>query len=142
MEVRLTDDAVEIELTSLEQAASLHGDIVLPYAAIESAEVDPDPIRRIGIRWTAVGLHVPRIRYLCTTGWGRDSGRSGGGKPALRLAVRHGRLAVRHGRLREVTIGLPEAAPLVEQNLRAHESARVDLGMLGGPWRRPTSMNG
>ena len=108
MNVQVTDSGVRIRLTRLEKALAVHGDVMLPYAAIESAEVDPDPLVRMGIgRWSAVGLRVPRIRFLCTTGWGRELW-SIDRRPALRLHVRQ-------GRLREVTVSVAGATALAEQ---------------------------
>jgi hypothetical protein len=106
--IELRDRTVRIELSPFEKLASLHGDLEIPYAAIESAEVDPDPLRRMGWgRFSAVGLRVPGVRFICTTGWWREfwSIRRG---PALRLKVRH-------GRLREVTVESAEAGALTRQ---------------------------
>jgi hypothetical protein len=105
--VVVTDGGVEVRLTPLEKALAVYGDISLPWSAIESAEVDPDPLRRMGVGWTAVGLRLPGVRFLCTTGWGRGFW-SIRRMPALRLRVRQ-------GRLREVTVSVPDAASLAEQ---------------------------
>jgi hypothetical protein len=109
VKIELGETAVRIELSPFEKIASLHGDVELPYRAIESAEVDPDPLRRMGWgRFSAVGVRVPGVRFLCTTGWGRELWSIRRGRPALRLHVRQ-------GRLREVTVDAADAAALARQ---------------------------
>lgn len=84
--VRITDDAVVVELTAAEKLAALHGDVRIPRSQIRSVEPLTEPIRAPkGLR--SPGLAVPG-RIKLGTWRSRVHGRQF-------IAVRKGRPGVR-----------------------------------------------
>lgn len=62
--LRITPDAVEIRLSTVEKVGSLRADLRVPRAAVTSVEVVDDALAATeGLR---VGLHVPFRRKLGT----------------------------------------------------------------------------
>jgi hypothetical protein len=115
MRVRTDPDALRVELNPLEKALPVHTSVVVPYDEIASVEVDPDPVRRLGwIQLTSVGLRAPWLRFLCTTGWGRELWNVRRGQPAVRVRLVPGR------RLQELNLGADDA-----EALRAEIAARL-----------------
>jgi hypothetical protein len=111
MRLNLTENALEVDLSAAEKVFAVHGDVVVPYDRIASVELDPDPVATAGMGWanpTWVGLRTPRVRYLCTSGFGRAFWNVRRGQPAVRVRLRK-------GRLRELNLGADDAASLVDR---------------------------
>ena len=85
MRLELDETHLGIHLTRGEKILAVHGDITIPLAEITSVSVDPDPMQSIRGH-LLVGLRVPRRRYLCTSGPGREFWAIRGSRPALRVS--------------------------------------------------------
>jgi hypothetical protein len=107
MRVETDPDALRVELSPLEQVLSVHTSVAVPYGEIASVDVDPEPLRRLGwLQLTSVGLRAPWLRFLCTTGWGRELWNVRRGQAAVRVRLHPGR------RLRELNLGADDAEAL------------------------------
>ena len=107
MRLELDETHLRIRLTRGEKILAVHGDITIPLAEITSVSVDPDPMQSIRGH-LLVGLRVPRRRYLCTSGLGREFWAVRGRRPALQVSFT-GR------RLRMATISIPDPEGIAER---------------------------
>ena len=107
MNVRLTDDAVRVELSLYEKIGGLNGDLTIPYDRITAAYVDPKPLKSIRGR-LKMGLRIPGYHYVCRTGAGHHFWALKGGAPALRLALDN-------GWTRDLTVSTPEPERLARE---------------------------
>lgn len=86
--MRLTDDELLVQLTPREKVAGLHGDLVVPIAAVRDVRVEPEPVSAArGLR--APGLAIPGRTKIGT--WRRRGSRSfvvaRRGVPAVRVTL-------------------------------------------------------
>ena len=116
--VEVHDDAFRLRLTRFERLLALHGDLVVPWAAVTGAEVVPDAYAAVaGLR--APGLGLPRLRLLGT--WRTPRGAE------FVDVTRHlpgVRLALRDQPFVSVLVGTADAealAALVGRHLRGDE---------------------
>lgn len=106
--LHLTDDHVEVRLTTAEKLAALRGDHRVPTDRITGVEVFDDGLDATrGIR--APGLAIPGRRRIGT--WRRRGGKElvsvRGGQPAVRISL--------HGdRYLALVIGLDDPTPIAE----------------------------
>lgn len=107
MRLELDETHLRIHLTHGEKILAVHGDITIPLAEITSVSVDADPMTSIRGH-LLVGLRIPRRRYLCTSGFGREFWALRGARPALALSFT-GR------RLRTATISIPDPEGVAER---------------------------
>lgn len=103
MRLDLDETHLRIRLSPAEKILAMHGDIEIPLAEVTAVSVDPDPMRSIRGHLLA-GLRIPRRRYLCTSGVGREFWAIAGGRPALQVSFTGRRL-----RLATISIADPEA---------------------------------
>lgn len=108
MNLIVTPDHVDVELTTFENVAALRRDIRIPRSAVTAARVDPDPLRSIRGRFK-YGLRIPGRLFVCGTEWGRHFWAIRRGVPAVTVSFDDGR------KLREVTVSTPRAAELAAE---------------------------
>jgi len=116
--VEIQDDAFRLRLTPFERLLSLHGDLVVPWAAVTGVEVIPDAYAAVvGLR--APGLALPGLRLLGT--WRTSRGPEFVDVPSRREHQVPGvRLALRDQPFVSVLVGASDAdalAALVERHV-------------------------
>ncbi len=87
-EIQITDDELRVELTTREKLAGLHGDIRVPLASVQGANVEADALAAVrGLR--APGLAIPGRTKIGT--WRRRGWRgfvvARRGVPAVRMTL-------------------------------------------------------
>jgi hypothetical protein len=82
---------LRVHLTPLEKAGAVHGDVVVPLAAVRDVSIEPSPFARLrGVR--APGTGWPRVIALGTWrhGSGRDFAAVYRGRPAVVVDLHEG----------------------------------------------------
>jgi hypothetical protein len=87
--VEVHDEGLRLRLTRFERVLALHGDVVVPWAAVTGVEVVPDAYAAV-TGWRAPGLGVPGLRLLGTwrTPRGPEFVDVTGRPPGVRVSLR------------------------------------------------------
>jgi hypothetical protein len=106
MQVRLTEDSIEVLLAPWEKALGLLGNIVVPRADVSEVRVVEDPVREAMMAGMKAGLRLPWLYYVCRTIRLDQAFVVQRGVPGLSFAVGNRRA------LRRVLVSTPEAEAL------------------------------
>lgn len=113
MQVRLSDDAIEVSLARWEKTLGLMRDIRVSRRYIQDARVVDDGLREAmrapGLK---AGLRLPWLMYICRSIKLDQAWIVRRGRPALTFAVRDG------GTLKQVTVSTRDAGELAERLAR------------------------
>lgn len=109
MRVHLSEEKIEICLSTLEKVLGLMGNVGVSLSDISDVRVVEDPLREVMRAGLKVGLRLPWLYYVCRTirldrAWAVRRGVS-----ALSFAVRN------HGALKRVTVSTPNAHELARR---------------------------
>lgn len=106
MRVHLSEDEIEVRLTTAEKALGLLRNIKVARSDLSDVQVLDDPLREVMRSGLKIGLRLPWLYYVCRSIRLDQAWAVRRGIPALSFAVRN------HGALQRVTASTPEAREL------------------------------
>ena len=109
MEVRLTDDQLEIRLARWEKALGLLGDITVPRGGVSDVKLVEDPVREAMGGGMKAGLRIPWVYFVARSLRLDQAWIVRRGVPGLSFAVSESNKPA----LRHVTVSTPDAQALV-----------------------------
>ncbi len=109
MRVHLSEDEIEVRLTTAEKALGLLRNIKVARSDLSDVQVLDDPLREVMRSGLKIGLRLPWLYYVCRSIRLDQAWAVRRGVPALSFAVHN------QGALERVTVSTPEARELARR---------------------------